>query len=196
MLVALGLLLSTTAANATVIYDDPMTGLDGWSNSTVINAGAYGPIHGKYGSNQSNSNTFSLSGNQTSVDISFRFWALDSWDGETGFLKLDGNTEWSWTRANYNTCVNPEQTYVGSFPTSWNHVKCYKDVTLSFATTSNSLSFALSSNLDQAANDESWAFSELLITDDVQTATVAEPAPLALLGLGLFGLGFMRKRKA
>ncbi len=61
---------------------------------------------------------FTLSGTQTSVTISFRYWAIDSWDIETGSASVNSSVIWSKTVTQYNSTVGWD-AYSGNFPAPW-----------------------------------------------------------------------------
>ena len=52
--------------------------------------------------------------------------------------------------------------------------------------------------IDTVGSGDGWVldYSRLTISDDSVSASVSEPASLSLLGLGLIGLGFARRRNA
>jgi hypothetical protein len=194
------LVLASTMANAGIIYDDPMDG-SGWSDTTITDAGDYGLVHGLWGSNvQTVSRDFSLSGTQTSVDISFRYWMIDSWDAsDYGNFSVDGDIVENFNRGNPYHCVG-SQDYLGVFPNPWytDYQKCFQDVTFTYSTTDSNLNLVFGGYLSSPISDESWAFSALEIVDNgavTEVASVPEPSTLAIFGLGLIGLVLRRYKK-
>ncbi len=118
--------------------------------------------------------TFNLSGNQTSVTISFTFNEIDSWDGE-----------------NFLVWVNDVQVLANSFSqaSTQNHANTTSDngggVNIAFGgwsdefhtyvltvnTTATTLKVGFGSGLDQQWNDEAWGVDNLVIRENYSIAS-------------------------
>ncbi|MBU6240025.1 MAG: DUF4347 domain-containing protein, partial [Planctomycetes bacterium] len=117
-------------------------------------------------------NTFSLSGNQTSVTISFTFHEIDSWDAEN-FLVWVNDTQvfanvFGIATENYTTTTTDTAVSNVGFA-------AYNDQThtivLTVNTTGTSLKLGFGSGLDQQWNDEAWGVDNIVIRE--QNATTS-----------------------
>jgi hypothetical protein len=156
---------STGGINSMLWHTDDHTG-SGWSNTEITDTGA-GPVHGMWG-NSPNSVTKSYSGipAHTHLRIKLRYWGVDSWDNEWGRLYVDDTLVWEKQRTSGN-CNNGWSSYSGSFPNpyggnSTSH-KCYFDVDVIVPHSGTSMEIKVATTINQAENDESWGFQNLVI---------------------------------
>jgi choice-of-anchor C domain-containing protein len=115
--------------------------------------------------------TFALAGNP---DVQPRMTAVQVWvhDGSTVF-----------DQATFNYMVNGQtRTNMGWTYVSWTFTAQSSLTTLGFT------------SLD-TYNDPQWGYSFGPALDDVRVTAIPEPATLALVGLGLIGAGFLRRRR-
>jgi len=151
-------------------HTDLPANISSWSNTTTSTF-TDGVAHGPFGTGVDLSRTYTGLPTHKKVRIFVRYWAIDSWDSETGQLYVDGTLVWSKTRTNAENCsAGGWSTYTNTLPNPWNgdndNHKCYEDIDLVVDHTSGSMTVKFSSTIDQAASDESFAISDLRITTD------------------------------
>lgn len=149
----------------TLLFDDDFTAAadSGWSLRTTYACGSWGTILGGYGI---------IAGGTLSIDVStyaiphteawaeVDYIALDSWDGETGYVSVDGTRVWS---AGINNHSSAYAEICG-----WNrgYYGSYDSKTVVSATTAHSdsaISFVGGSTLDQGPTDESFGLDNVFL---------------------------------
>jgi hypothetical protein len=178
--------LSVTNVSATLITSEDFTsGATGWSNNSTsfINGDRVLGGFNLFGAGAFAQKTFSLSGNQTSVNINLDFWKGDSWDNESFFVHIDGNLLFSQSYMYYHGTQVAGQPHA-----NWNELLV--PISLNYNTTATSLTVRFSSSLNQSPNDEWWAVDNVVINDNavVNNVSVPEPSTLAIFALGIMGL--------
>ncbi|MEO1528787.1 MAG: hypothetical protein AAFX06_25485 [Planctomycetota bacterium] len=188
-----GLLLvftTCTPTQASLIATDNFDSPGGWSDNRLSTISVLGneTIMGGvnvFGAGASTSQTFSLSGSQSSIDLGLRFFHFDSWDtGESFRIFLDGNLVYQ--RA-FNQAVFGSDEVLFNEPGPVNRTDAYVDINLNYATTASNVTVTFTSTLDQPAFDESWGIDNFVLSDDLTTAAVPEPAGFAIFA-GLSGV--------
>jgi hypothetical protein len=166
--------------------------------------------------------TLSLAGLPThdTISLAFLFAAIDSLDGTGQFpagdffkIVFDGTTLFSESFA--NATPTQIQSYVppagvelarhvnlgfsgpGSFYTDSAYDFGADPRFANFAHTGSTatIEFFIFGPGNQDLNDESWAMDNLRVSVTTRGEAVPEPASLALLGIGLAGLGFSRRKR-
>ena len=147
----------------TLIFDDTFTGAAeaGWTTTTLSACGAWGSILGGYGviSGSTMSNTLSTYAiTHSEAWVMLDYIALDSWDGESMYVQIDGTTEWSSAQNNHSSAY--------SEVCGWNrgHSGSYDSkhpVEVQPSHSASGLVFLAGSTLDQDAYDESFGIDEV-----------------------------------
>jgi len=134
--------------------DDFQDGKDhGWSPGAVTQCGSFGSIWGGYGlfgAGASTQKSVSVLPAHTQLKLALDFRRIDSWDGESGWLQLDGATVWTKSGVYYNGTQ-----LCGAAPGNW--VEENWPVAYQGAHSATSVTVRAGSTLDQNAYDESWA---------------------------------------
>ncbi len=161
--------------------EDFQAGATGWSDNTTENGGAvYTTFLGRHsldGGTQNVFKTYALSGTQNYVTISFDFYEIDSWDGESFKIFVDDAVVYntSISQATFNApadgssgavswTVQETTPFNGNFAYGgWNDQRTHFNLTV--ATTAASVKLGFSSTLNQAASDEAWGIDNIIVNE-------------------------------
>lgn len=134
----------------------------GWTMTTTTTCGTLGTILGGYNvtAGTSFSTTVALGTvAHTQVKVTLDYVAIDSSDGETGYVKLDGSQ--LWTQALRNCPDGVTTQYCGNAPPC--HGDTLYKVSITTPHTAGSLTVLAGSTLDQAPNDESFGIDNVVV---------------------------------
>ena len=122
-----------------------------------------GRCHGPWGKENREANLdVKIPAGVTECVVSWRSWAIYTRDGESDRLFIDGNMVWQ-KKARHSGCRDGWQTGPSDFPhSSKQHPSCYVDASVKVPC-SGTMKLKFTSGVDQAMNDEAWAFSDLIV---------------------------------
>ncbi|MBM4365878.1 MAG: hypothetical protein FJ102_06650 [Deltaproteobacteria bacterium] len=157
--------MTTDGGGWTLIFSDDFdSGADsGWSTTTTTSCGAWGTILGGYGvlagtTVDIDADTYDIA--HTEAWLELEYVALDSWDGETAYVRLDGTTVWSQAQNNHSTSYSEvcgwDRGYYGSYDSLW-------PVSETLAQSDDSINVLAGSTLDQGASDESFGIDDVYV---------------------------------
>jgi PEP-CTERM motif len=211
-IIGLGLtaLLSSAGASATVVYSNDFSSGSS-AGITGANAVQTAPSGEKFVGmlNFGETATLSLSGlaAHSSVSLSFDVLGLRSLDGTTSsdnfelkvnsatvFRDYFGHNGWGGsaiTGPTTGTLVSHDASAMG-YGQFYGGVSIYH-YDLTFSDIASAIQFDFIGNTNQPWGDEAFGIDNISVSI-AETQVVSEPGSLALLGLGLAGLGFSRRR--
>jgi hypothetical protein len=174
-----------------------------WSGSTSIATGnaTFTNFLGRLGNNTTSLSLTGLGAGNHSIVLTFDFYAIDSWDGDgtawgIDYFGISGdyNNEWTVARSTSSATqtfpYTPSETGSFGYNSRWTD-DIYRDISISFVQTGDTLDLSFYGHNLQGINDESWGLDNVR----VETAPVPEPATFILLGSGLAGLAFYRRKR-
>lgn len=161
------------------------------------NSGGFTKFLGRFGGLKNVETNVALTGTQTSVNVNFDFYRIDSWDYESLNVRIidnDGNDLFN-TSDQYNHFDNGAN-YIYS---GWSDNLHNYDITL--ATNTTSIKVVISAFLDSGIDDESFGIDNFRVSDDLVAPPqggVPEPASWAMMlaGFGAIGGALRTRRKA
>jgi len=141
----------------------------GWTSDDVTPTSA-GTVHGIWGNSPNKvERTWELP-SHTKIQIRAKFWAIDSWDNEWGYMDVDGGQQWSGNKANAGGCGPDFESFAGSFPNPWGgdnaKHKCFHNINVEMAHSATTLKIGFRTNINQGKSDEGWAFGDVRISLD------------------------------
>jgi hypothetical protein len=159
------LLCDMASGGWTLVFgDDFEASVDpGWSLTSTYACGGWGTLLGGYGiiSGGSFGITIDCLGiPHAEAWVELGYAALDSWDGETGYVYVDGTAIWALAINNHSTSLSEvcgwDRGYYGSYDSA--HA-----VSVAFAHGNGTLALTAGSTLDQSATDESFGLTEVWV---------------------------------
>ncbi|MDH3978056.1 MAG: VPLPA-CTERM sorting domain-containing protein [Gammaproteobacteria bacterium] len=174
-------------ATTTVVSDEDFdAGATGWSNNSTTSFGGDVILGGyaTFGIGDVISKNYLVSGGESTINLEFDFYRIDSWDNEDFTVSANGE-------------IVAQDTYGFSGTSNLGGGPFGDDIvhfSLAFDLNATNLLLTFSTNLNQATTDESWGIDNLLITQTVSAVPV--PAAIWLFGSALLGLGRMRRKQA
>lgn len=168
-------------------------GASGWSNNFTENGGTY--LTRFLGRNSLDGGTqnvfknYALTGTQSSVNVAFDFYKIDSWDGENFRIFIDDVMVYnaSFIQSSFQSPAdgssgavtwNIQETtpFNANFAFgTWSEQKFHFNLTV--ASTAANIKIGFSSTLNQAANDEAWGVDNLIIHE---VGSAATPGPFTV----------------
>ena len=153
-----------------------------WSNAEVTDVGSAGLVHGPWGNDATDvSATVALPTDVTQCRVSWRSWVIDSRDGETDRVLIDGAEVWSKAAHFDDLSDGCSGGWAGpgpaDFPNPWGgHMLCFLDVSV-VVPCSGALTIRFLSDINQAESDEAWAFSEVAVSQPAQQCSDGAASP-------------------
>ena len=176
------------------------------SNTNAIDGTDLTQFNGRFSLNSSTTMTIAGLPAHTMLSLKFDLYLFDTWDGENltwgkDYFSLAGDVTFSETFTNHQAAQSysgtPTQTY-GAGVTQTQVYRMLGPITdmSEFLIAHSSDTFTVTFGGPTTQTDESWGIDNVIVTiDSYNGVPVPEPATLTIFGLGLAGLGYMRRRQ-
>jgi hypothetical protein len=156
-----------------VLYSEERKIGSGWSNSKSSSCGSVGKVHGPWGNDvKAVSKVFNVPASIFNCRVKWKSWAIHTRDNEEDALWINDKKVWSqnancgssaWAKGPTNTGCD-----------HWNgRNSCYIEGDVVVPCYGDKLKVEFTSQIDQHANDEAWAFGSLKITPEETLMTEA-----------------------
>jgi len=144
------------------LEDFEEVGVDGWSHAEVTECAGRKILGGHCVEKATPelSKTFGSLGPHTQIRVVAKYLFIDSWDGESGYLKADGNTVWL---DSYNHAVGDPKHGINMCGNETPERKFSSNIDVTIPHTGDSLTLAFGATTDEHSCDESFGIDSVMI---------------------------------
>jgi hypothetical protein len=144
---------------------------DGWKCGGITKCGKWGDICGAYQGNKGRGATISktFTGMEVGRLYTFqaRYYHIDSWDREHGFINIDGKRVWTSPTIAHGNVGHREHVgdtcSANGVAHAWYRTDVDSQAKFTFRPTTSTFTMTFGSNLNSGANDESFGISDVVI---------------------------------
>jgi len=144
------------------LEDFEEAGVDGWSHAELTECAGHKILGGHCVEKDTPelSKTFDELGPHTQLRIVAKYLFIDSWDGESGYFKVDGKT--MWVEA-YNHAVGDPKHGINMCGNETPERKFSSSIDVTIPHTGNSVTLAFGATTDEHSCDESFGIDSVMI---------------------------------